>query len=176
MTEILQAAGFADVTFTDVHEPVYYGPDVAAALDWVRGFTCTSEALKRLDPAAADRAVGRLREALAAHRATTVSGSTPAPGSSPLIAGEREHNRAEQPRHSCSRPTSSRVRPTADLHGVCHPKDVIAAHESGRIRYDQHPMLYASPYQVVALRVAVSLLILIAAVATPTFAVAVPPS
>ena len=65
--EILQAAGFADVTFTDVHEPVYYGPDVAAALDWVRGFTCTSEVLKRLDPAAAARAVERLREALAAH-------------------------------------------------------------------------------------------------------------
>jgi SAM-dependent methyltransferase len=65
--EILQAAGFADVAFTDVHEPVYYGPDVAAALDWVRGFTCTSEVLKRLDPAAATRTVERLREALAAH-------------------------------------------------------------------------------------------------------------
>lgn len=65
--EILRAAGFAGVTLTDVHEPVYYGPDVAAALDWVRGFTCTSERLKRLDPAAATRAVERLREALAAH-------------------------------------------------------------------------------------------------------------
>ena len=40
---ILDAAGFAEVTFTDVHEPVYYGPDVAAALGWVRGFTCTDE-------------------------------------------------------------------------------------------------------------------------------------
>jgi hypothetical protein len=67
VTEILKAAGFADITFADVCEPVYYGPDVAAALDWVRGFTCTSEALKRLDPAAATRAAGRLREALAAH-------------------------------------------------------------------------------------------------------------
>jgi len=65
--EILEAAGFADTAFTDVREPVYYGPDVAAALDWVRGFTCTSEVLKRLDPAAAARAVGRLREVLAAH-------------------------------------------------------------------------------------------------------------
>jgi SAM-dependent methyltransferase len=64
---ILQAAGFAGVTFTDVHEPVYYGPDAAAALAWVRGFTCTNEVLKRLDPAAAARALGRLREALAAH-------------------------------------------------------------------------------------------------------------
>jgi ubiquinone/menaquinone biosynthesis C-methylase UbiE len=67
VTEILEAAGFADVTFTDVCEPVYYGPDVTAALDWVRSFTCTSEALKRLDPAAEARAVQRLREALAAH-------------------------------------------------------------------------------------------------------------
>ncbi len=64
---ILAAAGFAGVSFADVREPVYYGPDVAAALDWVRGFACTSEALKRLDPAAAARAVGRLRAALAAH-------------------------------------------------------------------------------------------------------------
>ena len=65
--EILQAAGFAGVAFTDVCEPVCYGPDVAAALDWVRGFTSTSEVLKRLDPVSAARAVERLREALAAH-------------------------------------------------------------------------------------------------------------
>jgi SAM-dependent methyltransferase len=67
VTEILEAAGFAEVSFADVHEPVYYGPDVAAALGWVRGFACTSEALNRLGPAAAARAAGRLREALAAH-------------------------------------------------------------------------------------------------------------
>jgi SAM-dependent methyltransferase len=68
---ILEAAGFADVTFADVREPVYYGPDVAAALDWVRGFACTSEVLGRLDPAAAARALGRLREMLAAHMSGT---------------------------------------------------------------------------------------------------------
>jgi SAM-dependent methyltransferase len=67
VTEILEASGFADITFTDVCEPVYYGPDVAAALDWVRGFTCTSQALKQLDRAAAAHAIRRLREALAAH-------------------------------------------------------------------------------------------------------------
>jgi SAM-dependent methyltransferase len=67
VTQTLEAAGFAGVAFTDVREPVYYGPDVAAALDWVHGFTCTSELLKRLDPAAAARAAGRLREAVAAH-------------------------------------------------------------------------------------------------------------
>ena len=67
VTRILEAAGFAGVTFTDAHEPVYYGPDVAAALDWIRGFACTSDMLSRLDPAAAARALGRLREMLAGH-------------------------------------------------------------------------------------------------------------
>jgi SAM-dependent methyltransferase len=67
VTGILEAAGFMDVTFTDVHEPMYFGPDVAAALDWIRGFAYTSEVLNRLDPAAAARALGRLRETLAAH-------------------------------------------------------------------------------------------------------------
>lgn len=33
VTEILEAAGFAGVVCTDVREPVYYGPDVPAALD-----------------------------------------------------------------------------------------------------------------------------------------------
>jgi ubiquinone/menaquinone biosynthesis C-methylase UbiE len=65
--EILDAAGFADVDFLDVQKPVYYGPDVAAAFDWVRGFAHTSEILERLDPAVAARAVGGLREALTAH-------------------------------------------------------------------------------------------------------------
>ena len=65
--QILGAAGFADIAFTDVCEPVYYGPDVASALDWVRGFTCTSEVLNRVDPAAAALAVRRLRETLSAH-------------------------------------------------------------------------------------------------------------
>jgi SAM-dependent methyltransferase len=67
VTQILAAAGFAGVTFTDVREPVYYGPDVAAALDWVRGFLCTRQALQRLAPTAAARAVRRLRGTLAAH-------------------------------------------------------------------------------------------------------------
>jgi SAM-dependent methyltransferase len=65
--KLLAAAGFAEAAFTDVGEPVYYGPDVAAALDWAAGFTSSKEALARLDPAAAARAVERLRAALAAH-------------------------------------------------------------------------------------------------------------
>lgn len=67
VTGMLEAAGFADATFIDVREPMYFGPDVAAALDWVRGYTYTSDVLSRLDPAAAARALGRLREMLAAH-------------------------------------------------------------------------------------------------------------
>jgi SAM-dependent methyltransferase len=64
---ILAAAGFTGIELTDVHESVFYGPDVAAALDWVRGFSCTGETLARLDPAAAARVLGRLRDTLAAH-------------------------------------------------------------------------------------------------------------
>ena len=64
---ILSAAGFAETTFTDVREPVYYGEDVAAALDWVRGFSHIQDMLQRLDAAAAERALERLRETLAAH-------------------------------------------------------------------------------------------------------------
>jgi SAM-dependent methyltransferase len=67
VTELLEGAGFADVTFTDVGEPVYYGPDVDAAMDWVRGFAYTREILRQLDPTAAERAAGRLRGALATH-------------------------------------------------------------------------------------------------------------
>jgi hypothetical protein len=64
---ILQAAGFADITFIDVRQPVYYGPDPATALDWVRGFSYTKDVLGQLGSAAASRALANLREALVAH-------------------------------------------------------------------------------------------------------------
>ena len=67
VTRILEAAGFAAVTFTDVDKPVCYGPDVDFALEMVCGFASTRDVLSRLDRAAADRALGRLREMLAAH-------------------------------------------------------------------------------------------------------------
>src|SRR5664279_1655953 len=50
---ILRPAGFDDVTVTDVHHPVFYGADVAAALDWVRGFATVTEAVKGLNEEAA---------------------------------------------------------------------------------------------------------------------------
>jgi SAM-dependent methyltransferase len=64
---ILGAAGFGEVTFSDIHQPVYYGPDVAAALEWVGGFSSTREVLLGLGAAAAERALERLGEALAGH-------------------------------------------------------------------------------------------------------------
>ena len=51
--ELLERAGFRDVAFEDVNEPVFYGDDVDAALDWAGRFA----------------AIGgdELRELLAAH-------------------------------------------------------------------------------------------------------------
>ncbi|MEU8235635.1 methyltransferase domain-containing protein [Actinoplanes sp. NPDC048967] len=56
---VLTAAGFTEVSFTDVHEPVYYGPDSAAAFDAVR---------RLWTAAAAESAMTRLRTVLDAHR------------------------------------------------------------------------------------------------------------
>jgi SAM-dependent methyltransferase len=67
-TRILERAGFDDIRFEDVNEPVFYGPDVAAALEWVRGFQDVRESLARLDADGRDRALQRLRDVLAAHR------------------------------------------------------------------------------------------------------------
>ncbi|HEY5933964.1 MAG TPA: alpha/beta fold hydrolase [Kofleriaceae bacterium] len=64
---LLTAAGFTDVTFEDVREPVYYGPDASAALELVRDMTATRKLFAELDSAAAQRAVTRLRAMLEAH-------------------------------------------------------------------------------------------------------------
>jgi SAM-dependent methyltransferase len=59
---VLQAAGFADIALVDVREPVYYGPDVEAALAWIRGFAvmrdAPPDALARLRHALSERATG----------------------------------------------------------------------------------------------------------------------
>jgi len=67
--EILDAAGFADADFIDVHRPIYFGRDVADALEWVQGFTSTRESLVRLGPPSAERALGRLQQTLVGHAA-----------------------------------------------------------------------------------------------------------
>jgi SAM-dependent methyltransferase len=64
---ILAAAGFVKVGISDVREPVYYGPDAAAAFDLVRDMRMTRDLLARLDAVASQRALARLRETLAAH-------------------------------------------------------------------------------------------------------------
>ena len=64
---ILDASGLADITFTDVQEPVYYGANVAVALDWVCGLSSTMEALRQMAPADRERALADLRETLIAH-------------------------------------------------------------------------------------------------------------
>jgi SAM-dependent methyltransferase len=70
VTTILDAAGFVELSFTDVHEPVYYGRDVAAALDWVRGFADVSKTLEQLDPTSRAHALDRLVRTLEAHART----------------------------------------------------------------------------------------------------------
>jgi SAM-dependent methyltransferase len=64
---ILETAGFGDVRFEEVREPVFYGRDVDAALAVVTGFESTSAALATLSDGEAARTVERLREMLAAH-------------------------------------------------------------------------------------------------------------
>ena len=64
---ILEGAGFDEVCFEDLLEPVFYGHDLDAALAWVRGFQDTSAALASLSDREAARTVERLRETLAAH-------------------------------------------------------------------------------------------------------------
>jgi SAM-dependent methyltransferase len=64
---ILSASGFAEIGFTDVREPVYYGPDVDTAYKFVIGLRGTQESLAGLDAAALEPALDRLRATLAEH-------------------------------------------------------------------------------------------------------------
>ena len=64
---ILKKAGFADVGFTEVHEPVYYGPDVDTAYQIIFSFRNTKDFLARLDAGDAGLACDQLRRMLARH-------------------------------------------------------------------------------------------------------------
>lgn len=66
-TGILNAAGFASVAFAEVDEPVFYGPTVDAAHAAVIELGFAKEDLARLDTAALDVAMQRLRTLLEAH-------------------------------------------------------------------------------------------------------------
>jgi ubiquinone/menaquinone biosynthesis C-methylase UbiE len=63
---ILASAGFSEIGFTDVHEPLSYGPDSAVAFDVVSGMRSTVDLLAGLDAGEAGRALERLRAMLAA--------------------------------------------------------------------------------------------------------------
>jgi SAM-dependent methyltransferase len=64
---ILAAAGFTRAGFTDVHEPVFYGPDTATAFDNVLRLREYKDLLATLDTSTAEQARTRLRATLAAH-------------------------------------------------------------------------------------------------------------
>jgi len=64
---ILQASGFAEVGFTEVREPVYYGSDVDTAYQIICSFSNTKNFLARLDAGANERALDQLRRMLADH-------------------------------------------------------------------------------------------------------------
>jgi len=64
---ILAAAGFTEVSFSEVHEPVYYGPDSATAFDAVMRLWDVKDVLANLDSAAAEEARTRLRAVLDTH-------------------------------------------------------------------------------------------------------------
>lgn len=65
--QILTVAGFSEVSFTEVREPVYYGPDSATACELILGLREPRELLARMAAAGRERALGRLREIVAAH-------------------------------------------------------------------------------------------------------------
>jgi SAM-dependent methyltransferase len=66
-TEMLGRAGFEAVRLEDVREPVLYGHDIDAALEFVCGFQDVSAALAGMSRDDAAQAVERLRETLEAH-------------------------------------------------------------------------------------------------------------
>jgi ubiquinone/menaquinone biosynthesis C-methylase UbiE len=84
---MLERAGFHDIRFDDVDEPVFYGSDADEALAWVSGFADVSEALARLDPDARDGALARLRDTVAAR--SRASGGVVLPSRAWLISARR---------------------------------------------------------------------------------------
>ncbi|MEV8518940.1 class I SAM-dependent methyltransferase [Dyella marensis] len=65
-TDLLKATGFASITFTDVHEPVFYGPTVDAAYEAVVGLFVGKDAPAGADT---DKTLQRLHALVEAHLA-----------------------------------------------------------------------------------------------------------
>lgn len=61
---MLSHAGFHRIDFTDVREPMFFGPDTATALEHVRAFKTISDAFEGLSPTEAASALERLNGTL----------------------------------------------------------------------------------------------------------------
>jgi SAM-dependent methyltransferase len=64
---VLAAAAFTGVTLRDVNLPVYYGPDVDSAFEFVGRFASVAGLVRLSDPEAAASALARLRATLETH-------------------------------------------------------------------------------------------------------------
>ncbi len=64
---ILAASGFAETGFTDIDEPIYYGPDPDVAYDLVLGLRDPKDLLASMDAKTAEHARQRLRTLLEEH-------------------------------------------------------------------------------------------------------------
>ncbi|MFC4372592.1 class I SAM-dependent methyltransferase [Nocardia halotolerans] len=65
---VLAAAGFTEIGFTDVAEPVYYGPDSSAAYDNLLRLTGYAAFLDSLEPTESEHTRARVRSILADHQ------------------------------------------------------------------------------------------------------------
>jgi ubiquinone/menaquinone biosynthesis C-methylase UbiE len=64
---VLSDAGFTEVAFTEVHEPVFYGHDTGAAYDAVMTLWQVNDLLADLDPVTTARVLRQLHSTLAEH-------------------------------------------------------------------------------------------------------------
>ncbi|MDK4711047.1 class I SAM-dependent methyltransferase [Rhizobium sp. CNPSo 4039] len=65
-TKLLSTAGFTSIDFIDVHEPVFYGPDVDSAVDALGNLYMVKDALSHTD-GTANQSLQRLHDLLEAH-------------------------------------------------------------------------------------------------------------
>jgi hypothetical protein len=63
---LLTAAGFASIDFAEVHEPVFYGPDINAAYDAIVALFLAKDGLAGTNPAT-DETLHQLRDLLQVH-------------------------------------------------------------------------------------------------------------
>ena len=92
---ILGAAGFVDITFQSLHEPMSFGPDPDDAFDFVSELT--GWMLEGLDEAGRDAALAALRATIAGHTDDPASPTDPPPGSSRRTNPDRHPERQCRP-------------------------------------------------------------------------------